>query len=111
MESKTIGYNIQAPKSDATPDKHCPFHSSLKVRGNIMKGTVVSASAQLSAIVEVPRQVFVAKYKRYQKKISRFKVHNPAVIAAKVGDVVEFIGCRPISKTKSMTIVRIVESK
>ncbi|MFT4312789.1 MAG: 30S ribosomal protein S17 [Candidatus Woesearchaeota archaeon] len=108
---KTVGYGISMPKFDGETDKNCPFTSSLRVRGNISQGTVVSASAPLTATVQIERQVFVSKYKRYKKKISKIHVHNPAAIDAKVGDVVEFMGCRPLSKTKSAVIVRIVNGE
>lgn len=108
--AKNIGLGIPTPDmSSVTPDANCPFTSPLRTRGNIMKGVVTSASAQLSATIRVDKQIFVSKYKRYKKSSQKVHAHNPAVINAKVGDVVEFIGCRPISKTKSSVIVRIVK--
>ena len=107
-DKKTIGFGIEAPSFDGEADKNCPFNSPLRVRGNIMTGTVVSAAAPLTATVQVERQVLLPKYKRYQKKFSKIHVHNPTIIDAQVGDIVDFIGCRPLSKTKSAVIVRIV---
>lgn len=103
----TIGFGIERPEKTVEPDKNCPFYGSLKVRGNIFRGTVVKASAQLTATVQVDRMIYIPKYKRYQKKIAKIQVHNPAVINARVGDVVDCIGCRPISKMKSSVIVRV----
>ncbi len=108
---KSIGYDVPTPKIEGETDKNCPFTSSLRVRGTISKGTVVSDSAPLTATVQIERQIFIPKYKRYKKKYSKIRVHNPASINAKVGDIVEFIGCRPLSKTKSAVIVRIVQEK
>ncbi len=108
---KSIGYGVKTPKFEEQPDKNCPFTGSLRVRGNIMVGTVVSALAPLTATVQIERQVFVPKYKRYKKKLSKIHVHNPTSIQAEQGDVVEFIGCRPLSKTKSAVIINIVTKK
>lgn len=97
--------NLDTSKSD----KNCPYTSNLSVRGNIFKGEVISTAAPLTATVKVERSVFVPKYRRYKTRISKTRVHNPASINAKVGDVVEFVGCRPISKTKSNVIIRVVQ--
>ena len=101
---------IEVPKDidTTTASVNCPFTGELPVRGNIFTGEVISAAAPLTATVRIERKVFVSKYKRYKTMFSKTRVHNPAVIGAQVGDVVEFVGCRPISKTKSNVIVRVV---
>jgi small subunit ribosomal protein S17 len=110
MEKKTIGFGIEAPQAqDITPDVNCPFYGNIKVRGTVLVGEVVSAASQLTATVKIERQVYDSKYKRFLKKTSKIRVHNPAVLNAKVGNIVEVMGCRPISKTKSMTITRIIK--
>lgn len=106
----TIGFGIEKPSKDsAKPDVNCPFYGDVRVRGTVMTGVVVSAASHLSATVKIDRQIYISKYKRYLIKTSKIRVHNPAVIDAKVGDIVEFMGCRPISKTKSNVITRIVK--
>ena len=105
----TIGFGIELPsKGSVTPDVNCPFYGNLTVRGTVMTGTVVSAASHLSATVQIVRQVYISKYKRYLVKTNKIRVHNPAVLSAKVGDIVEFMNCRPISKTKSNVITKIV---
>jgi small subunit ribosomal protein S17 len=74
-----------------------------------MMGEVVSTKAALSATVRVVRKVFVPKYNRYKTRYSKTHVHNPASINAKVGDTVQYVGCRPISKTKSSVIVKVLK--
>ena len=49
------------------------------------------------------------KYGKYIRKRTRIHVHDEDN-AAKVGDRVEIVECRPISKTKSWTLVRVVEA-
>ena len=105
----TIGFDIQKPaKGDVAPDVNCPFYGDLRVRGTAMRGTVVSAASHLSATVQIVRQIYIPKYKRYLVKTGKIRVHNPAVINAKVGDIVEFRQCRPISKMKANVITSIV---
>lgn len=97
------------PIKDVQPDLHCPFYSGLAIRQKTAEGTVVSKTADnLTATVQIERKVFVQKYKRYKKAYSKVTCHNPAVLNAQVGDVVQFVGCRPISKTKSNVIIKIL---
>jgi len=106
---KSIGYGIEMPKEVKEGDKNCPFTGNVTVRGTLQQGIVTSAKGLRTCTVQIERQVFVPKYKRYKKKYSKIHVHNPASIDAKEGDLVEFAGCRPISKTKSAVIVRVVK--
>lgn len=88
-------------------DKKCPFHSSLKVRGRQLKGTVIATRMQHSATIEFGRRILLQKYERYTKKRSRIKVHNPECLNAEEGSVVKIMECRPISKTINFVIVSI----
>jgi ribosomal protein uS17 len=106
---KTIGMGIEVPQNIEQTDRNCPFTGELAVRGNIFSGEVISTSAALTATVKVERKIFVPKYKRYKNRIYKTHVHNPLSINAQVGDIVEYVGCRPISKTKSSVIVRVVK--
>ena len=52
----------------------------------------------------------LVRHQRYQKYIHRrttLAVHDPSA-QARVGDVVEVVPCRPISKTKAWRLVRVV---
>jgi len=51
----------------------------------------------------------VRKYEKYVRKRSVFHVHDPNN-ESKTGDFVEIAECRPISKTKSWRLVRVVEA-
>lgn len=51
-----------------------------------------------------------AKYGKYLRRGTVFHVHDEKN-EAKVGDLVEIAECRPISKTKSWRLVRIVKSR
>jgi small subunit ribosomal protein S17 len=62
-------------------------------------GAVVSAKMAKTIVVEVTRRVPHPMYKRIVTKRKKFYAHD-AENAAKVGDVVRIIECRPMSKLK-----------
>ncbi|MBW2983687.1 30S ribosomal protein S17 [Candidatus Woesearchaeota archaeon] len=86
-------------------DKNCPIHGSLKCRGMGFVGTIISTKMHRTAILEWEWKHFLPKYERYEKRRTRIKVHNPACIDAKDGDIVKVMECRPLSKTKHFVIV------
>lgn len=57
--------------------------------------------------VRIDRLVQHPKYGKYQRRKSVLHVHDEKN-EAKAGDVVEIMECRPISKTKSWRLVRVV---
>jgi len=100
-----IGLKVNIPKKECS-DKHCPFHSGLKIRGRIFNGIVVSKDAHKTCKVQWPRRFYLPKYERYEKRRSILKVHNPPCIDAIVGDNVTIVECKPISKTKKFVIIQ-----
>lgn len=103
-EVKDIGIDVKAPQS-ACDDKHCPFHGILPVRGQVIDGVVVSVKMENAAVVEKNYLKYDQKYERYEKRTSRYSVHNPPCLNIKVGDEVRIMECRPISKTVSFVII------
>lgn len=99
-----IGIDVKPP-AKACSDQNCPFHGRLPVRGQIFEGTVISDAMDKSAVIRRERLVFVPKYERFMKRTSRMSVHSPPCIAAKAGDQVTVMECRPLSKTIAFTIV------
>lgn len=92
-------------------DKNCFKHGNLRVRGQVLTGTVVSDKAKNTVIVEKVGVKYISKYKRYARTRSRIPAHNPPCINAKVGDVVKIGECRPISRTKSWTVIEKIEKR
>ena len=88
-------------------DINCPFHGTLSVRGRIFVGEVTSSKMHKTVTVEWERTKFVPKYERYEKRGSSVKAHNPPCIAAKEGNIVKIMECRPLSKTKKFVVVEI----
>ena len=107
MEAKNIGLEVSKPKK-ACEDDNCPFHGTLKCRGRIFTGTVVSSRMQKTVNVEWEWQNYLKKYERYEKRRSRVKAHNPSCINANEGDIVRIMECRPLSKTKNFVVVEIL---
>ena len=68
------------------------------------KGTVVSTKMAKTAVVEISALKLHPKYKKTYKVSRKFKVHDEKG-AAKVGEVVEFVSCRPYSKDKKWRLI------
>ncbi|MFH1751357.1 MAG: 30S ribosomal protein S17 [archaeon] len=88
-------------------DKKCSVHGSLKVRGNVFTGIVVSNKPSKTVIIERKITRKVPKYERYKKVRSKMSVHLPECMKAKVGDKVTFGETRKISKTKSFVVLKV----
>ncbi|MFQ5461152.1 MAG: 30S ribosomal protein S17 [Phycisphaerae bacterium] len=72
-------------------------------------GTVVGDRGQKTIKVEYAFTTKHPKYHKYIKRTTRLQAHDENN-EAKVGDVVEVMSCRRLSKTKSWRLVRIVTS-
>jgi small subunit ribosomal protein S17 len=72
-----------------------------------LQGVVVSTKMQKTAVVKVDRRIPHEKYGKYFTISKKFKIHDPES-ATKVGDVVEFAECRPISRDKRWIYVSTV---
>lgn len=107
---KEIGIEVEKPEKECE-DKNCPFHGTLKVRGNFIEGKVVSDKGEKTAVVVKTYTKKVPKYERYERRKSKIPVHNPPCINAQTGDKVLIGECKPISKSKSFVIVEKREEK
>lgn len=76
-------------------------------QARVLTGVVKSNKMEKTIVVEVTRTV---KHPLYGKVVKRFKKYNAhdADNTCEIGDVVEIAECRPLSKTKHMTLSRIV---
>ncbi len=89
--------------TDATPTTQS---SARRLTGTHI-GVVVADKRDKTCTVNVDHQLKHRKYGKYLRRQSRIQVHDPAN-ASRLGDRVEIVNCRPISKTKSWRLVRIV---
>jgi small subunit ribosomal protein S17 len=90
---------------EACTDKNCPHHGHIKVRGDVLQGTVVSAKPSKTVTVERILVQYVPKYERFKKVRSRVHAHNPPCIRAEEGDWVEIAETRKLSKTKAFVVI------
>jgi len=72
-----------------------------------VEGIVTSDKMEKSVVVAVERQVRHPLYGKIQRRTSTFLAHNEGN-AAKVGDVVEIVEGRPLSRRKRWVVVKIV---
>ncbi len=71
-------------------------------------GRVVSAKMQKTVVVQVERRVRHPGIGKIVTRSSKYHAHS-ATGEYKEGDLVEIAECRPLSKTKSWTVTRLVE--
>jgi small subunit ribosomal protein S17 len=102
--SATAGLSVAEPKTKCE-DERCPFHGSLKVRGRLLSGKVVSTSGRSFVVVQMDHLHKVGKYNRVERRRSRLSAHLPGCIQPSEGDTVQIAECRPLSKTISFVVV------
>ena len=72
------------------------------------RAVVVSKSGDKSIVCQIDYRIKHPQYGKFIKRRTKLGVHDPRNLA-QVGDKVEISECRPISKTKSWRLVKIVE--
>ncbi|WP_344958842.1 30S ribosomal protein S17 [Zobellella aerophila] len=73
-----------------------------------LQGRVVSDKMDKSITVAINRFVKHPIYGKYIKRTTKLHVHDESN-ECQTGDVVTIRECRPMSKTKSWTLVKIIE--
>lgn len=74
----------------------------------VFRGIVVSNKPQKTAVVLVDRLKMHPKYKKRYKVSKRYKIHDEKN-ECRVGDLVIFEECRPLSKEKRWRLIKIVK--
>lgn len=77
-------------------------------RQQVKIGRVVSSKMDKTVIVAVENTVTHRLYHRYMKRTSRFAAHDEQN-QCNVGDEVEIVSSRPLSKTKRWRVRRIIK--
>ena len=73
-----------------------------------LQGKVVSTKMAKTIVVLVENYVTHPKYKKRIRKTKKFLVHDEHD-DAKLGDIVEIIACRLISKRKAFRLLQVLE--
>lgn len=87
------------------------MHGSLRVRGMIVTGKVVSTRMRKSVVVERDLLKPVSKYKRRARTKSKLHAHLPDCIKVNLGDEVEIGQTRKLSKTKAWVVLRVIKKE
>jgi len=74
----------------------------------IQTASVVSDKMDKSAVVMIERRVKHPIYGKFMRKSTKLHIHDENNECS-VGDTVQISECRPISKTKSWKLVKVVE--
>ncbi len=72
------------------------------------KGTVLSAGMHKTITVAVHSMKLNKKYQKKYRVTTTYHVHDEQN-EAKVGNVVRFVECRPLSKTKRWRLVELIK--
>lgn len=73
-----------------------------------LQGRVVSNKMEKSIVAVIERTVKHPIYGKFIKRTTKLHVHDENNECS-IGDLVEICECRPLSKTKSWSLVRVVE--
>ena len=69
---RDIGVELNnQPQGEWDGDENCPFYGSLRLRGQIIEGTIAKVGMQKSIIVEREHTRYMQKFERYEKRTRR----------------------------------------
>lgn len=102
--ARDIGIDVPTPATGCD-DTHCPFHGTLRVRGQALEGVVVSTRMQRTVVVERDHMQYIRKYERYERRTRRMLAHAPPCLGLAPGHRVTMMECRPLGKTVSFVVI------
>ena len=103
---RDIGIDVISPEGDWDGDENCPFHGSLRLRGQIIEGNIARVGMIKTVVVERQQTRQMPKYERYEKRTNRYLAHLPSCIGeVDVGDRVRIMECRPLSKKVTFCVI------
>jgi len=97
--------NATASTATPKPAEHAAVHAKNQRK---LVGRVVSNKMQKTVVVQIERRVKHAQFGKIITRSSKYHAHVPEGTFQE-GDLVEIAEGRPISKTKSWTVTRLVE--
>lgn len=92
------------------PAKNAPAATAEDTRGNRrhLVGVVTSDKMNKTVVVQVTRRVREAKFGKYTVHQAKYKAHSEDN-SVHVGDKVELVESRPLSKDKRWRVVKLIE--
>ena len=104
-EVKKVAAKTPAVK---TPKTKVTVQNATRNRRKVLRGIVVSNKMDKTGVVEITRKVPHPLYKKVVTKTTRFKFHDENNECS-IGDTVEVMETRPLSKDKYFRLIRVVE--
>jgi small subunit ribosomal protein S17 len=103
--------NETSNPTSVEPGVHDAGHASASAKATkrSLVGRVVSAKMKQTVTVLVERQVQHPLYGKYMTRSNKYHAHDESD-AIREGDTVEIVEVRPISRTKTWRVVRVVEA-
>ena len=103
---RDIGVDVKNPIGEWDGDVNCPFYGSLRLRGQVLEGTVSSQGMLKTITIERNNVRYMKKYERFEKRTSSISAHLPSCIGeVAIGETVKIMECRPLSKTVSFCVI------
>ena len=81
---------------------------AVRKRRKVLRGRVASDKMHKTVVVTIERLVEHPLYGKRVKRTSRYTAHDETN-ESKVGDLVEIMETRPLSKTKRWRVVRVID--
>jgi len=98
----------QPSETPARAPRQRQYASLERGQRRLVQGIVVSTKMQKTIVVEVERVEKHEKYKKYIRRHSKVYAHDEKG-DAKVGDTVEVLECRPMSRLKRFRLGSVVK--
>lgn len=105
---RDIGVDVKIPSGEWDGDANCPFYGSLRLRGQLLEGTISSVGMNGTITIERNNVRYMQKYERFEKRTSALSAHLPTCVGeVNIGDSVKVMECRPLSKTVSFCVIEV----
>ena len=78
-----------------------------RARRRVVTGVVISDKMNRTIVIEVQRTILHPKFKKYIRRRTRHYAHDEKSEAG-IGDTVQIMETRPVSKTKSFRLVKVI---
>ncbi len=95
-------------KNEATKEAPQTDMARVESHRRALRGVVVSDKMQKTIVVKVDRLVQHGRYNKYIARSKKYKAHDE-LNSAKIGDSVEIIESRPMSREKKWSLKTILE--
>lgn len=100
-----------AEKTSKKQKEETKIEIPVATRGRTFEGTVTKKFPK-RVVVEFERTVYIKKYERFYKKMTRLHARLPDSMISEinVGDYIEIMECRPLSKIIHFVVIKKIRS-